>query len=139
MFLIILDIPKKILLGIAELIGDRITFFSGPKNGAWWAVNDFPVLDVQASHLREIARVRAIVGQKLGYNCHRLESVDSVLVSPAVKVFNAHAIRIDIAAIFVTHAVVAIAAQHAPYFPAPILFALSFELGVQSITLASPS
>jgi hypothetical protein len=108
--LIILHVAKKVLLVVAELISNRIALLSGPENRGRRTVDNLSILDVKPPHLGKIALVRAIGREKLGDDSHGLERVDRVLVAPPVEVLNAHAIRVDIAAILVAHTIIAITA-----------------------------
>ena len=73
-------------------------------------VYNLSVLYVVTPHLREVASVCTVSGQKLGHNCHRLQRVDRVLFSSPVEVFHAHAVGVDITSVLIADSIVTIAA-----------------------------
>lgn len=66
----IVDVPEERLLVLTHLVGDGIRVPWQNRDGR--TLEDFPILDVEASDFRQVTLVGAVRGEELGHHRHWL-------------------------------------------------------------------
>jgi len=94
----------------AHAVGDGGPVAGGGRRVRGRRVLDrLAVLDVEALHLLELARVSAVLSDELRDDRHRLERVELELGAGAVELVRPLAVGVEVAAVLVAHALEAIA------------------------------
>mmetsp|Transcript_142499 Transcript_142499/g.455509 ORF Transcript_142499/g.455509 Transcript_142499/m.455509 type:complete len:309 (-) Transcript_142499:149-1075(-) len=96
------------LLLAAELVCDGVAC-TGAQDRRLRVLGNLAVLHVETLDLRKVASVGAVVRQKMGHDRHGLRGVDSEVGALAIEALRARSVGVEIAAILVTHARVALA------------------------------
>jgi len=99
-------ILKQILLCCAKFISDGVAVLR-PQDRRGRTVDDAAILHIKAANLKQVTIISTISGQKLRHLRHRFRRVHGKSRSLAIKRLVSHPERIDVATIFVTHALVA--------------------------------
>jgi hypothetical protein len=105
-FHVVLLVAEGILLSVAELISDRITWDVG--DGGLDVPDSLATLNVGATDFLEISVVSAVSGDELGDDGHLLSSVDGESRTTAVEIRDSHAEGVEIAAVLVADAIVTV-------------------------------
>lgn len=102
----VVHIIKKLLLRSTKIISDGVTVIWS-QDLRWRTVDDAAILHIETADLGQVTVISAIVCQKLRHLRHWFRCVHCKFRSSAIECLVPHPERIDVATIFVTHALVA--------------------------------
>ena len=105
-------VGKGSAAGVAQLVGDGVEGLAA--NLSIGEGDGLAVLHEDALDLLEVAVVGAVGGDELSHDGHRLGRVDSEVAARAEEVGVPEAVRIEVAAVLIAHALEAVARPNRP-------------------------
>mmetsp|Transcript_15219 Transcript_15219/g.36014 ORF Transcript_15219/g.36014 Transcript_15219/m.36014 type:complete len:277 (-) Transcript_15219:485-1315(-) len=126
----VVHITEQCLLVLAHLVGNGVV--AAGEDGHGGALEDISILDVEAPDLGKVALVGAVGGEELSHHSHGPGGVHHETRALPIKAGVAHAERIDVAAILVADAVIALTAVVVPAF-GPFAHVLPWSCNVAGV------